>query len=242
MKRSDTYRALVIIPAFNEADNIVPVVENLKRTCQELDFIIVNDGSSDDTPTICREHGFPLLNLPVNLGLAGAVTAGMKYAWIKGYDAAIQFDSDGQHRPEYLQPLLDELQKGSDVVCGSRNLNQNTLISARMLGGRLISLSIRLTTGVVLTDPTSGFRAYSRRIIERFATQINITPEPDTISYLIRTGARVTEIPVIMNKRSHGRSYLTFATSMKYMLRMGVSILLLQTFRKGHFDSDAIER
>jgi len=241
MEELDRYRALVIMPAFNEADNIVPTVENLKQTCPQLDFIIVNDGSSDETAAICREHGFPLLDLPVNLGLAGAVTTGMRFAWLSGYDAAVQFDSDGQHRPEFLQPLLDELKNGFDVVCGSRNLEKRE-ISARMLGGRLISLSIRLTTGVVLTDPTSGLRAYNRRIIERFANQINITPEPDTISYLIGAGARVKEIPVVMNKRSHGRSYLTFSTSIKYMLRMGISILLFQTFRKGSLDTKVNER
>ncbi len=242
MSRSETYKALVVLPAFNEADNIVRVVENLIRTCPQLDFIIVNDGSSDNTANICREHGFPLLNLPVNLGLAGAVTAGMKYAWAKDYDAVVQFDSDGQHRPEYLQLMLDELSKGFDVVCGSRNLNHKNQLNARMIGGRLISWSIRLTTGVVLTDPTSGLRAYNRRIIEKFATQINITPEPDTISYLIKMGARIKEIPVVMSERLQGQSYLTFATSIKYMLRMGISILVLQTFRDGYLDSNAIER
>ena len=236
-----TYKALVILPAFNEAKNIVPIVENLKRTCPQLDFIVVNDGSSDGTAALCKEHGFPLLDLPVNLGLAGAVVAGMKYAWLNGYDAAIQFDADGQHQAEFLHPMLDELNKGYDIVCGSRYLKESKPLSARMLGGQLIAWTIRLTTGAALTDPTSGLRAYSRRIIEEFATQINITPEPDTISYLIRLGAKVTEVPVCMEERLHGKSYLTLALSIKYMLRMGISILLLQPLRGGQLSSQKPE-
>jgi hypothetical protein len=103
----------------------------------------------------------------------------------------------------------------------------------RVVGSAFISGAIRLTTGQRLTDPTSGLRAYSRRIIERFATQINMTPEPDTISYLIRLGARVAEVPVTMNERIAGTSYLSPLASAKYMLRMAVSILLIQFFRKG---------
>jgi glycosyltransferase involved in cell wall biosynthesis len=208
-------------------------VGKLKSAYPQFDFIVVNDGSSDATADLCRENGFSLLDLSVNLGLSGAVVAGMKYAYLHGYDAVVQFDADGQHRPEYLQPLLDALKEGSDIVCGSRYLTQPKPTSARMLGGSLIAWAIRLTTGVKLSDPTSGFRAYNKRIIQKFATQINMTPEPDTLSYLMKIGAKVDEIQVSMDERQAGQSYLTFSASIKYMLRMGISILLVQLFRQG---------
>jgi glycosyltransferase involved in cell wall biosynthesis len=230
-------RALVIIPAYNEAESIVPVVLGLMAQCPELDFVVVNDGSSDETVQLCRRQGFPLLDLACNLGLSGAVGVGMKYAYELGYGAAIQFDSDGQHRPEYLAAMLDTLNSGYDIVCGSRFLAGAKPQSMRVLGGGLIAKAIRLTTGQKLTDPTSGLRAYNRRIIEKFATQINMTPEPDTISYLIRLGARIAEVPVSMNERIAGESYLGPLASAKYMLRMAVSILLVQFFRKGELGS-----
>jgi glycosyltransferase involved in cell wall biosynthesis len=231
-------KALVVIPAYNEAASLVSVIEDLKHECPLLDFIVVNDGSSDDTARLCKEHGFPHLDLATNLGLAGAITAGMRYAYLHDYDAVVQFDSDGQHRPEYVQPLLDTLTLDHDIVCGSRNLAGSRPKSARMLGGRLIALAIRITTGVALSDPTSGLRAYGRRMIREFVSEIDITPEPDTISYLVRLGARITEIPVSMGERLAGKSYLTLSASMKYMLRMGISILLLQPFRRGSLPRD----
>jgi glycosyltransferase involved in cell wall biosynthesis len=201
-----------------------------------MDFIVINDGSSDRTAAICREQGYPLLDLPCNLGLADAVVMGMKYAWSAGrpaYDAVIQYDADGQHRPEYLSLLLQTLEEGYDIVCGSRFLQDKRPLSPRGWGSALISLAIRVTTGVVLTDPTSGQRAYGRRIIEEFATRENMTPEPDTVSYLIKLGANVCEVPVLMDERRAGTSYLGAFSSVKYMLRMGISILLVQFFRGG---------
>lgn len=226
-------KPLIIIPAYNESENLVRVVENLKTTCPGFDFVVVNDGSSDGTPEICRRQGYPLLSLPVNLGLADAVGAGMKYAYRQGYETVVQFDADGQHRAEYLAPMLAKMQEGYDIVCGSRYVTKKKPFTPRMLGSRLISLAIRLTTGKKLTDPTSGMRMYSLRIIQEFATRINHTPEPDTISYLMKKGARATEIQVEMDERLAGESYLNFLNSIKYMLRMGVSIMLVQWFRGG---------
>jgi O-antigen/teichoic acid export membrane protein len=226
-------RVLVIIPAYNEAANIVRVVKGLASACPGVDFIVVNDGSTDETARLCAQQGFPLIDLACNVGLSGAVGVGMRYAWRHRYDVAIQFDADGQHRPEYLAALLGSLAAGHDIACGSRFVHGPKSVSLRSAGGALISCAIRLTTGHRLTDPTSGLRAYSQRIIQRFATQINMTPEPDTISYLIRLGARVSEVPVTMNERIAGTSYFGPVTSLKYMLRMAVSILLIQFFRKG---------
>ena len=223
---------LVIIPAYNEEESILNTVAELRRICPEYDYLIVNDGSTDKTASICRENGLHLLDLPVNLGLSGAVQAGMKYAYRHGYDAAVQFDADGQHRAEYIAPMLEKLQEGNDIVIGSRFVTQKKPHSMRMLGSELISFAIRLTTGTWLGDPTSGMRMYNRRIISLFATQINIEPEPDTIAYLIRSGARVAEIQVQMRPRMAGESYLNPVRSAAYMVQMGVSIMLCGLFRR----------
>lgn len=169
----------------------------------------------------------------MNLGLAGAVQAGMKYAMQHGYDAALQFDADGQHRPEYIQLMLERLNQGFDIVIGSRFVTEKKELTLRMLGSFLISNAIRLTTGKMIKDPTSGMRIYNRRMLCEMATQLNCAPEPDTISYWIRRGARVDEIQVKMDERMAGTSYLNLPRSIGYMLRMGISILLVQWFRGG---------
>lgn len=226
-------RLLVIIPAYNEEENIVPVVDYLKKNYPQFDYVVVNDGSRDHTADLCRENGYRLVNLPVNLGLAGAVQAGMKYAMQHGYDAALQFDADGQHRPEYIQLMLERLNQGFDIVIGSRFVTEKKELTLRMLGSFLISNAIRLTTGKIIKDPTSGMRIYNRRMLCEMATQLNCAPEPDTISYWIRRGARVDEIQVKMDERMAGTSYLNLPRSIGYMLRMGISILLVQWFRGG---------
>lgn len=234
-------KLLVVIPAYNERENIVRVVEGLKKTCPWADFVLVNDGSTDDTAALCRKQGYPLLDLPVNLGLSDAVGTGMKYAYKMGYDAAVQFDADGQHRPEYLAPMFDKIKEGADIVSGSRYVSEKKPITPRMLGSRLISFAVLVTTGQKLSDPTSGLRMYSSRIIHEFATQINHTPEPDTISYLIRKGARTSEIQVQMDERVAGQSYLNSMNSMRYMLRIGVSIMLVQWFRGGTLPPEQLD-
>ena len=110
-------RVLVVIPAYNEEESIVRVVENLKQNYEQLDYVIINDGSKDHTAQICRENGYQLVNLPTNLGLAGAVQAGMKYALCHGYNAAIQFDADGQHRPCLLYTSL-AYNRGREILAG----------------------------------------------------------------------------------------------------------------------------
>lgn len=225
-------KVLLVIPAYNEEKNIERVVKRLKEEFPELDYIVVNDGSRDKTASICREKGFHLLDLPVNLGLAGCFQAGMRYAYEKGYAYAIQFDGDGQHRPEYIAPMERKMREGYDIVIGSRFLEGKKDWSMRMIGSRMIGAAIRLTTGARLTDPTSGMRLFSRKMIEEFALNLNYGPEPDTISFLIRQGARVAEVPVIIDERTAGESYLKPLTAASYMARMLISILVIQNFRK----------
>lgn len=223
---------LIIIPAYNEEDNIERVVDRLIREFPQYDYVVVNDGSRDGTGEICKRRHYRYLDLPVNLGLAGGFQAGMKYAFAKGYSYAIQIDGDGQHRPEYIEAMKEKMDEGYDIVIGSRFLNGGKSGSMRMIGSTLIEGAIRLTTGAVIKDPTSGMRMFSRKMIAEFSKGLNYGPEPDTISYLIKQGARVAEIPVVMDERVSGVSYLTPVNASKYMIQMLMSILFIQNFRK----------
>lgn len=225
-------KTLIIIPAYNESENIVRVVSNLVENYPQYDYIVVNDGSKDQTAALCREHGYNLLDLPVNLGLSGAVQTGMRYAARMGYDAAIQYDGDGQHDAGYIAPMLEALRAGNDIVIGSRFVTQPKPASLRMIGSRLITAAIRMTAGVKINDPTSGMRLYSKSVIQMFADDFNLGPEPDSISYLIRCGARVSEVQVEMHERIAGTSYLTLGRSVRYMANMFISILFVQFFRE----------
>lgn len=226
-------KILIMIPAYNEELNIERVVNNLTDNFPQYDYVVINDGSKDDTAKICRQNGFHLIDLPINLGLSGAVQAGMRYAWQNGYDAAIQIDGDGQHRPEYIEKLAKELEKGeAQIVIGSRFVTEKKPRSMRMLGSNVISGLIRLSTGFRLNDPTSGMRLFNRDVVKEFALNINYGPEPDTISYLIKKGVKVKEVQVKMDERIAGESYLNLSKSMKYMILMSFSILFIQGFRK----------
>lgn len=118
---------LIVIPAYNEEKNIERVVNLLTGSYPQFDYVIINDGSKDKTAEICRRNGYRMVDLPVNLGLAGAFQTGLKYAYRHGYEYAIQFDGDGQHRPEYIKPMLDKIQEGYDIVIGSRFLTEKSL-------------------------------------------------------------------------------------------------------------------
>ena len=235
-------RLLIVIPAYNEEENIARVVDDLVRHYPQDDYVVVNDGSRDRTAAVCRANGYRLIDLPINLGLAGAFQTGLRYAADNGYDCAIQLDADGQHKPEYIAPMLAELEQGADIVIGSRFLTVKKPKTLRMVGSYIISWSIRLTTGRAICDPTSGMRLFNRAMVEEFAQNLNYGPEPDTISYLIKNGAVVREVQVEMGERMAGHSYLTLWKSAQYMLKMSISILLIQWFRKRDTETPYPER
>ena len=235
-------RLLIVIPAYHEEENIVRVVDDLTRRFPQYDYVVVNDGSRDKTAALCRAHGYRLIDLPVNLGLAGAFQTGLRYAADNGYDCAMQLDADGQHRPEYIPAMLEELEDGADIVIGSRFLTVKKPKTLRMVGSYIISWSIRLTTGRAICDPTSGMRLFNRAMVEEFAQNLNYGPEPDTISYLIKNGAAVKEVQVEMGERIAGHSYLTMMKSVQYMVKMAISILLIQWFRKRDTETPYPER
>lgn len=225
---------LVIVPAYNEEDSIEATIDELIAVAPDLDVVIINDGSRDRTRQICEQRGFNIVSHPVNLGLAGAFQTGMKYAYRHGYDFALQFDADGQHVPSYISALLTVMQQqGADIVIGSRFLHEDKPHTLRMAGSSMISALIALTTGAQLSDPTSGMRLYNRRMIEQFATRSDLSPEPDTLAYLIKKqGAQVKEVHVSMRERQAGQSYFTLSRAFMYMATTFTSILFAQWFRR----------
>lgn len=226
-------KVLIIIPAYNEEENIVRVVDTLKKEYPQYDYVVVNDGSTDRTAEICHERRYSCIDLPVNLGLAGAFQTGMKYALKCGYDCAVQYDGDGQHRPEYIAGMIELLEREKlDIVIGSRYIKEKKPFNLRMMGNTLIEFCIYCTTGNILKDTTSGMRMFNRRMIYKLATSVNCGPEPDTVAYLMRCGAKVKEYPVTMNERIAGTSYLSMSRATKYMVHMCLSILVVQWFRK----------
>lgn len=226
-------RVLAVVPAYNEEECLADTINSLVATCPDVDYVVINDGSSDRTWEIVEQNGMNGVCLPVNTGLTSAFRTGMKYALRHGYDAAVQFDADGQHDPNYIDLMAQEMaSSNADIVIASRFLDGTVKPSgARGAGSRLISWLIRVTTGTKLTDPTSGMRMYNRSMIEMFAKGFDVAPEPDTVALAARKGCRVVEVPVIMHERQGGESYLKLSSVIRYMSRTCLSILLFQWFR-----------
>ena len=219
-------KVLVIIPAYNEEESILRVVKNLESTNTGCDYVVINDCSKDNTAKILDENDINHIDLPVNLGLTGAVQTGYKYAYYRDYDAAIQFDGDGQNLPEYIPNLIEEIKNGNDIVIGSRFVNEKKHFSLRMLGSRIITLMIKLTTGVVINDPTSGMRIINRELLKDYAFELNRKPEPDTLAFQLKKGYRAKEVQVKMEDRLAGTSiYTGLGNSIKYMLKVLVTIV-----------------
>ncbi|MBQ6322568.1 MAG: glycosyltransferase family 2 protein [Lachnospiraceae bacterium] len=224
---------LIIIPAYNEAECIEQVVDNLTENYPQYDYVIINDGSTDDTRKIAARRGYNMLDLPVNLGLSGAIKGGMRYANYYGYDYVVQIDGDGQHDPVYIADMMREMQEsGCDIVIGSRFKTRRKPLTARMFGSLLITAAIRITTGKHIGDVTSGMRLFNKKMIKQFGYDIHYSPEPDTLAYLLNCGVNIREVQVEMSERVTGTSYLTLWNSAWYMMKMMFSILLFQWVRK----------
>lgn len=224
-------KVLIIIPAYNEELNIVKTVQDVTKNT-DYDYVVVNDGSKDKTKEICEKNNFNLISLPINYGLTSAIQAGMKYALKNNYDVAIQFDGDGQHQANELSKLVNGIEEGSDIVIGSRFVTESKPKTIRMLGSNLIAFIIKLTTGTTIKDPTSGMRAYNKEVIEEFVYNPGLSPEPDTIVYMIKKKKKIKEVQVEMKEREFGESYLKPIRAMKYMINMFCSIIFIRSFTK----------
>lgn len=225
-------RTLVVIPAYNEELNIENVVSDIKENAREVSYVIVNDGSRDNTLNVINDNEFNHIDSVINLGLFGAVQTGFKLALLEDFDIVIQFDGDGQHSAEYIHQLIAGIEEGNDIVIGSRFVTEKKPFNARMLGSRVISFAIFIVTGKKIKDPTSGLRAYNKKCIKDYAMDMNNPPEPDTLVHMLKKKRKIKEIQVQMSEREFGESYLNISNTIKYMSRMVISILLIQPFRK----------
>ena len=228
-------KILLIIPAYNEEENILKTYQEIQKYNQKhktkYDCIVINDGSRDKTGQILDEYNIPHVDLIHNLGIGGAVQTGYKYALMKGYDFAIQYDGDGQHDINYvstiLKPLLDHK---ADFVIGSRfiaDVSNFKTSSARRFGIKIISFFIKLVAKIKVYDTTSGFRACNKEIISLFANEYPLEyPEPITTVELAKRGYRIKEVAVNMKERSGGKSSIHTWKNFYYMINVCLSILV----------------
>lgn len=223
-------KKLVIIPAYNEEANIEKTVESILRDSPEFDYVIINDCSTDSTKQICEEKGYNIVNLPINLGIGGAVQTGYKYAVRNSYDMAVQVDGDGQHDPKFLEEMAEYLEENNlDMVIGSRFIEKQGFQSSgiRRVGIRFFSWLIKVLTGQRITDPTSGLRMVGRNVLEIFAEDYpKDYPEPESTVAILRKKMKVKEIPVIMHEREGGVSSISMRKSVYYMIKVTLAIII----------------
>lgn len=223
-------KVLLIIPAYNEEENIEKIVERIISEFPQYDYVIVNDGSQDNTEKLCIGKGYNILNLPINLGIGGAVQTGYQYALRHTYDIAVQIDGDGQHDVAYVKDVIRPLLQGeADVVIGSRFLRREGFqsTSTRRAGIYFLSGLIWICTGKHIKDVTSGFRAVNNDFIRIYAQDYpSDYPEPEAIITAVMNRGRIAEIPVIMRKREKGKSSISLRRSIYYMIKVTLAILI----------------
>ena len=234
-------KILVIIPCYNEAENIARVVQNLQDSVAgqtlpgQVDYLVVNDCSTDNSALICAQNGFSYLSLPVNLGIGGGVQSGYLYATRNGYDIAVQMDGDGQHDPAYLSNVVGPVARGEvDMCVGSRFITKEGFQTSAMrrAGIRLLSGLIRLLCGVRVLDVTSGFRDTNRELTEFFAQNYaQDYPEPEAIISAVLNGFRVGEAPVVMAERMGGISSINPLRSVYYMVKVSIALVVYRLTR-----------
>ncbi len=223
-------KKLIIIPAYNEAESLPNLMEDIAKLNDSYDYVIINDGSVDETQKVCEANGYNVIHLPINSGIGVAVQTGYRYAHRYGYDIAIQIDGDGQHDVRYLDEITDVIEKNeADVVIGSRFIEGKGFQSsgARRMGIRLLSTIIWICTGEKVKDVTSGFRAVNKEFIKVFAEDYSKDyPEPEAIVTTKMYFGRIKEMPVIMKARESGVSSINLRKSFYYMIKVTLAILV----------------
>lgn len=222
--------ALVIIPALNEEKTVGAVIRSILDAAEEVDIVVISDGSTDRTPEVAASAGAYVISLTVNLGIGGAVQTGYRYARENGYLYAIQIDADGQHDPADLPRLLAEARRGdADMILGSRYVQKTAYRSStsRRMGMILLAAFVRMAVGYAIKDTTSGYRVVNRRTIELFSGQYPLDyPEVEVLVLLHRYKMTVREVAVEMKERQAGVSSITMFKSMYYMFKVSLAILL----------------
>ncbi len=208
MSASGRDPTVIVIPAFNEEDTLPGVLAELRRYLPEIDVVVVDDGSTDHTSTVARGAGAVCLELPFNLGIGGALRAGYRYAEEEGYERAVQFDADGQHRADQIVVLLEALDDGAHLVIGNRFVSGDYPVGrSRRLGMAFLRLGVWLLTRRRFGDTSSGFRAVRRPLLGVFAElyPVEYMDSVETLVAACRAGYRVEEVPALMRERSGGQ-------------------------------------
>ena len=225
-------RTIAIVPAHNEEGAIGGVIDEIRAFDASVDVVVVDDGSRDATAAVARAHGAAVVSLPFNLGIGSAVQTGFMYALAGGYERAVRLDGDGQHDPAELPKLLDVLAAGeADIVIGSRFAGDadggHRPASHRKAGIVFFAKLVSMLTRQRVTDTTSGFQALNQRGISLFADDYpNDYPEVEAIVLVFKHRLRLTEVPVRMREREHGKSSITFLRSVYYMLKVTLALLM----------------
>lgn len=228
-------KVLIIIPAYNEQATVDRVYRKIKESVPDADVAIINDCSTDRTANVASELNGALINLPINLGIGGAMQTGYIYARNNDYDFAIQVDGDGQHDPKEITKILTEIEKGEvDLVIGSRFIEKTNYKSAltRRIGIGLFKLVTFLMNGQAVADATSGFRVVNKRVIDVYAEHYPTDyPEPEVLVMLHKAGFKIKEVPVQMHERAGGKSSITPVRSAYYMIKV-LFAMIIKKMRK----------
>ncbi|MDD3643137.1 MAG: glycosyltransferase family 2 protein [Candidatus Krumholzibacteria bacterium] len=226
-------KLLAIVPAYNEEGSLPGLIESIRAHLPEADILVVNDCSTDGTAgVVSSAAGIEYLDLPFNMGIGGAVYAGMKYFLSRDYDILVRLDGDGQHPPEQARSLVREVAAGADMAVGSRYILQGGTYSStmRMMGIKLLAGISRIMLGRAFTDNTSGFRAFSRRAVECLASDFpDDFPEPEEIYILHKNGFSIAEVPVVMKDRTAGISSISLLRTWYFLVKVLLTIFVKYT-------------
>lgn len=223
----------VVIPAYNEQDSIAAVVSEVNRVSRETGVymtpVVVNDCSRDNTRSIISGLDCIALNLPINLGIGGAVQTGFKYALLNNYDYAVQIDGDGQHPPAQIPLLLKAIEQNNwDVAIGSRFITNEGFQSTfmRRVGITWFEWLLKLLTGRTVKDPTSGMRMFNRKTLQiLYFYYPDEYPEPEAIILFSKNNLQFGEVPVHMNERQGGVSSIRSFGTVYYMFKVTLAII-----------------
>jgi glycosyltransferase involved in cell wall biosynthesis len=226
-------KVLIVIPCYNEEASLPLVLNELQQTTlpggYQMTVLVINDCSKDDTSAVAKKSQAIVIDLPVNLGIGGAVQTGILFARDNKFDIAIQLDGDGQHPPKELAKLIGfHLQTGANVVIGSRFLEKAGFQSsfARRMGIKYFHLLNRIMTGLSIYDSTSGFRLFDRKAIEIAAVNYpDEYPEPESLVVFSKAGLKIAEVAVVMSHRLGGKSSIRHFGSLYYCIKVSLAML-----------------
>jgi len=230
-------KTLVIVPIHNEEENIAGVIREIQTKAANCDILVVNDASSDDGSRVSRKLGVPVLDLPINLGIGGAVQTGFMFARMKDYDIVVQVDGDGQHDPSFIPNLIAPITSGqADISIGSRRLYNNNPSPSitRLVGIRFFSWMTSTLTSASISDCSSGFRALNHRAFTLFSNEYPTDfPDAEALISAHRAGLRICEVPAKFRQRDRGKSSLRPLRLVYYPFKESFSILVKLTTKKG---------